>query len=334
MSHLDELSDGEKEQLCRDLLSEFGVTKVSVQANGEMIHSCCLPWGLHKNGDASPSASLNYRKLVYNCLGCQNGGSLVWFIGSCRGTSGHEARSWLFHKSPDSPDEQPLSQLLEFFDSIYEKKNSFRPKPIPHMHERVLDPWLKIHPYLTDVRQVPVETIRSFRVGWNEQSDRIVIPHFWRGGLVGWQTRRLADDGTPKYLSSPDFPGGQSLFNYEPDRPVVVVESPMSVLRHAHHTHFEATFGASTTDLQHVLIGNHPDIVLWMDNDKAGWKATRTLSEALEPFAAVKVVDSPWAADPADMDAETVRSLIDTAIPSSVWAPPDKLQRWRPSVGA
>lgn len=103
------------------------------------------------------------------------------------------------------------------------------------MSAQTLTPWLKLHPWVTETRHVHPEVAMAFRVGYGVfrtpvndtwvQSHRIVLPHFWRGDLVGWQTRRLTEDGTPKYLSSADFPKDLTIFNYQPRQSVVLVES-------------------------------------------------------------------------------------------------------------
>lgn len=342
------LPDPEKERLCRDLLAEFGVTTVQVRDH-EMIHSCCLPFGRHKNGDASASASLNYKKLTYNCLGCGSAGGLLWFIATCRGEDTQAARSWLEDQTGSGPDEQSLASLMSFFDSVYSAKENSRPAPIPKMHEGVLAPWLKIHPWLTEDRGINPEVLMRHKVGYAEtyrtrigetddtppkpifiESPRIVIPHFWKGNLVGWQTRRLLKDGTPKYVSSPDFPKDQTLWAYDQRmKSVEVVESPMSVLVCGDDgVHMEATFGAKVTDRQVSLLSNHPRVVLWMDNDEAGWKATVRLGEALEAYSDVWVVNNPWNADPGDLTAAERARLRADPVPFGLWHPPKVVQEW------
>jgi hypothetical protein len=332
------LPDIEKEQLCRELLAEFGVTSVQVKDDGEMIHSCCLPFGMHAHGDRNPAASLNYKRLTYNCFVC-GGGGLLWFIGTCRGTGATEARGWLGEQTGVGPEEQSLSSLLEFFEAVYGPKRK-DVSPMPKLSPRILDPWRVIHPYMTEVRKVPEENLVRFNVGYGKlrvrargddfvDSERIVIPHFWKDQLVGWQSRRLvASDGTAKYLSSPDFPKDTTLYNYDPNRDAVIVESPLSVLRHAHHQHFEATFGAELTERQLRLVADHPRVILWLDNDKAGWRSTEKIGPELERFLPTYVVDSGWAADPADMDDDTVAQLVEAAIPFSLWSPPSQLDAW------
>ncbi len=318
------LSDTEKELLCRDLLAEFGVVTISATNKGELIHQCSLPW----HHDNNPSASLNYKKLTYNCFSCGSSGGLLWYIGVCRDTTGEQAQRWLAEQTGAGPDGQSLSALLDFFDSVYGPKASFS-APIPKMSLSVLEPWYLLHPYMTETRGIPEETLRRFRVGWNPDSDRIVIPHIWRDNLVGWQTRRLSGDG-PKYKSSPDFPKDSTVYNYDSSRSTaVVVESPMSVLSKFHAgAHIEATFGAEVNDKQIRHLSMHRRVVLWFDNDTSGWKATEHVGEALESYSSVFVVPSPWAADPADLDDETYADLLDQAIPFSLWVRPEELQPW------
>lgn len=318
------LPDAEKERLCRSLLAEFGATRVKEGRDGELIHSCLLPFGGHTHGDLNPSASLNYHKLTYNCLGCQNSGGLLWFIGVCRGTSGTEARSWLEKETGTGPEVMDLGVLLDFFDSLYQPKQHDT-TPIPKMSPTVLMPWLQvIHPYLTEIRHIPDRTIIEYQVGWNPTTDRIVIPHFWNGSLVGWQTRRLSDDGTEKYKNSPDFPKDQSIYHYSQRRTkVIVVESPMSVLSKHHVTdNMEATFGAEVTDKQTRLLSIHAQVVLFFDNDNAGWNATQRVGTALLPFSTVWVAKNPFNADPADLDDVTYREAVEEPIPFVLWQRP------------
>lgn len=348
------LPDSIKEDMCRSLLAEFGVTSISVrEPDGELIHRCCLPWHPEKK----PSASLNYKKLTYKCLGCQASGGLLWLIGTVRHASGTEARQWVETQTGLGAGDFDLSALLGLFDALYSEDKRSGPPPMPRFSMRALDPWAFVHPWLTigapDLgipgRGIPAETVESMKVGYAEEypmgkgeptSERIIIPHMWKGHLVGWQSRRLWDDGTPKYKSTPDFPKDRTLFNYDPKRKwAVAVESPMTALRHLHHLPVEATFGASVTDNQVRLLAAHERVILWMDPDPAGWNATAGwadnkgdhhpgLGERLEPYSEVLVVDSPWAADGADMDDVSARDLCVDAVPYSVWRRPKHLLCW------
>jgi DNA primase len=202
------------------------------------------------------------------------------------------------------------------------------------MSERVLEPWLLIHPYLTEVRGISEDNLMRFKVGFNGESNRIVLPHFFGGALVGWQTRRLVKDGTPKYLSSMDFPKYETLFNYDGSRDVVAaVEAPMTVVAKAHLTHMEATFGAQVTEKQVRLLAKHRRVILAFDNDKAGWKATRAVGDALGSYSEVFVAAHPYAEDLGDLpDEEVSRILDEQVVPYSLWRPPLGLKHFREEV--
>lgn len=348
------LPDASKRALALELLEEFGAQIRRVNdKKGEIVHGCLVSPGMHSDQDRNPTASLNYQKLTYNCLGCQASGGLLWFIATCRGGSSQDARSWLEETAGLGGNVMELDAMLRFLDNMYAKKSS---APIPTYSDRALKPWAYEHPYLTDPssadppgRGIPLETVRRFRLGWDPEEDRIVLPHFWQGKLVGWQTRKMPNDwmsqvpapNMPKYLSSPDFPKDATIYNYLPkEQVVVVVESMMSVLRHVHALHMEATFGAKVTDLQIGRLVKHQKVVLWMDNDKAGWLAvegrpeepkTKTspgreavlgMAELLSRYCDVFVVDSQWMQDPGELPTEEILALVDSAVPWTLWRRP------------
>lgn len=333
------LSDIEKHDLCVGLLTEFGVGRINETASGELIHSCCIPHTGHKNGDKNASASLNFKKLVYSCLGCGSSGGLLWFIATCRGVDGPEARAWLGTQTGLGGQVMDLAKLLDVLDQIFHRQ--VENEPIPTYDDTMLDQWTSWafhHPYLTTGvgtvkgRGIPEQTLERFRVGYapeyHDGSERIVIPHLWQGRLVGWQARALPGySGTDKYRSTPSFPKHCTLFNHARRKRLVLVESPMSVLRHCHHVpDMQATFGAKVTDQQIRLCTRYPEVILWFDNDKAGWGATDHVAQELGRHVGVRVVDSNLDADPADLDDETVERMLVEAIPYSIWERPKTLQ--------
>jgi DNA primase len=236
-----------------------------------------------------------------------------------------------------------LEQLLTYLDQLYTRR---APAPLPTYSERLLKPFY--HPYLED-RGIPRATQERFKVGWDPESDRIVLPHFWKGRLVGWQTRALPqpywskqpEEVLPKYLSSADFPKDTTIFNYAPGPAGLAVESMMSVLKHAHAFEMVATFGASITEDQADRLTKYGEITLWLDNDKAGWsclegtprtkqaEAKPGLAEVLSRSVPVWIVESPWSQDPGDLPTEEAHRLATTSrVPWSVWRRPEVLYCW------
>lgn len=323
------MSDLEKRTLCYDLLVEFGAKNITEKGD-EISHSCCLPFGLHANGDSHPSANLNWRKLVYSCFGCGSSGGLFWFVSSCRGETVAQVRDWAVERT-SADTEDSLQSLLDYLDVVYNPQGHVE-APIPRYNEAILKPWMKIHPYLTEKRHILERNIILNRVGYDERTNRIVFPHFWKDDLVGWQTRRIIKDGTAKYLNSSDFPREKTLYNWGLEREVrpVIVESPMSVLAKCHvnpdRYQFVSTFGAKVTDQQKEIISERPTVILWFDNDQSGWTATRQVGDFLTQYCDVLVVVNPWNEDPAGLPDAIVVNLIETAKPYMMWKPPVSLE--------
>jgi hypothetical protein len=311
----------DKLHLAMSLLEEFGARVIRPpNAQGEIIHSCVLPFGLHTHGDAHPSASLNYRKLVYNCLGCGCSGGLLWFVSTCRGTSSAQTKSWLAEKAV--VDIEDIGAFLAYLETAYNPEHP-EDEPIPRYSTKVLEPWRFIHPYLTDIRHIPMENLRRFDIGYGviNGSERIIIPHYWKGELVGWQSRRIANDGTPKYLNTEGFPKDQTIYNYDPKAPALVVEGCLSVLAYP-DPHTEATFSAEVTPRQVRLLAEHPKVTLFFDNDTPGWAATLKVGEALLAYTEVEVVENPYDADAADLGPDCGRL---PRVPFSLWYPPGRI---------
>lgn len=315
----------EKHQVCLDLLTEFGAQNVREHGD-EIIHSCLLPFGRHPHGDRNPSASINVEKLAYNCFIC-GGGGLAWLVATLRGTGYGRAKVWVEGLVGEGGvrDSDSMLRVLERIFEVTAKA----PQIMPRYAQEILDGWRFIHPYLTEFRNIRAENIVAMSAGWDPSADAIVIPHFWEGNLVGWQQRRLGGTG-PKYLSTPDFPRDRTIYNYNPRSDVVLVESPMSVMARCHQTHLEATFGAEVTERQRELIAAHRGrVVLWFDNDRAGWGATRQVGAWLSKRGPVWAVQNPYDADPADLDDDTFARLLDEAVvPWVLWARPTEFVPW------
>ena len=333
----------QKRQICADLLEELG-TNVIEDKDFEFRFHCHLPFGNHAHGDTTGKARLNYEKLVFSCWVC-GGGGFLWWLQTMRGEDGDGIRSWLADRTGIGG-VQDTQKLLDFLDAIMSSPSTSSlqmQRVIPHYDSRILDQWAFIHPYLTDFRHIPAQNVIDSNVGYGVlrmkvgevfvPSERIIIPHFWNGQLVGWQSRRLTDDGTPKYISTPDMPKDLTLYNYDRTAgQTIIVEAPISVVSKRHLAHMEATFGANVTDHQLDLIAQHDgDIVLWMDNDPAGWGSMEAMCEFLaQRTSRLFIVDSPYAADPADMsDVDFERVLREWKTHWSLWRRPTALMEYR-----
>lgn len=355
------LDDGTKLKLCQDLLSEFGAQNVQrPRADGEIVHSCPLPFGAHANGDRRPSASLNYKKLAFRCLGCGARGGLLWFVAVCRGEDDlGAARSWLGEETGLGGTLMERNKLLEVLEAIF-KQQAERPEDMPVYPVSALKPWTHdwVHPYLTDhdrvgriqCRGIPEENCRRFRIGYAEAypmgwdvdeetgertprppEERIVIPIFWNEQLVGWQARALNPDSPVKYKNSPKCPRDRVLYGWPgPGEDVEVVESPMSVLRHCHHRPVVATFGKVLTEYQLRILRTARSVTLALDPDLGGWQGTEAAIQGLKDYVPLRVVEWVYREkDPADYPDDLLAERLDHAVPWSLWRRPKKLLPWK-----
>jgi len=181
-------------------------------------------------------------------------------------------------------------------------------------------------------RGLDEQVIQRFKLGWDPEADRVILPHFWEDALVGWQSRRIWSDGSQKYLSSPDFPKDRTIFNatdpliYATDRPVVIVESMMTVYAHCMSWPVVATFGAEITDAQLRLLQDYRKIVTFFDNDLSGWKATERIRDTLDGTGPlVYSVDNPYTdkTDAGDLPEEEFSRLVGEALYCTAWRRPD-----------
>lgn len=328
----------------REVLARYGAQNCTEQINRkdgttEIVHSCLLDRvePHHRNHDANPSAWCNIDKNLYVCSSYWSG-DLLHLIQKLEGkenladvlpTVGEMLRGATQER------DQFKTHLDELFTAheIYDAEISTYS---PH----VLDPWSASHPYMREERGISQEVHERLRIGYDPTENRIVIPHFWKGQLVGWQKRAIpgydehhpwrqwppTTNPFPKYRSSSGFPKSDTLYAYDsaaPGRQVIVVESPMSVAR-AYSlgiTNVTATFGAKVSRHQiEMLVDNMGEVIVWFDHDPAGYHGARQLVEGLQHQTKVMVVDPDEGADLADYpSAAAVCAKLETARPAAMW---------------
>lgn len=296
----------------------------------------------HARGDQRPSATIHVEKKLYNCYS-YGGGDLFWLLQKMENTDTKGILPILSELMGDTivTGDKFLEEIEKYF------VEDGRVPVIPSYSDRILKPWLLIHPYMTEVRGVSREVLEAHSVGYDEEQVRIVLPHFWKGKLVGWQKRSLNhpefpqtpkfvdDEGIertpPKYQNSKSFPKQETLYlstavaSGARDE-VLVVEGVLSVLvaetiagqvpGRVDLSKCVSTFGAKVSDDQIKFLREFKKVTLWMDNDLAGVRATLRLMDGLEKFCRLEVIDESDSDDIAGISVDEVRQKLKTAEPS------------------
>lgn len=327
----------------REVLARYGAQNCTEQINRkdgttEIVHSCLLDRvePHHANGDANPSAWCNVDKNLYVCSAYWSG-DLLHLIQKLEGKESlTEALPTIGEMLRGATRER--DEFVAALDKLFSGREIYDAE-ISTYSPHVLNPWSASHPYMREERGISQEVHERLHIGYDPVENRIVIPHFWEGRLVGWQKRAIPGydehhpwrqwpptiNPFPKYRSSTGFPKSDTLFAYDfaaPGRQVIVVESPMSVAR-AHSldiTNVTATFGAKVSRHQIEMLTDMAEVIVWFDHDPAGYHGARQLVEGLQRHIKVMVVDPDEGADLADYpSAEAVYAKLETARPAALW---------------
>ena len=117
---------------------------------------------------------------------------------------------------------------------------------------------------------IPLQIAQEYGICYDSKRHRVVIPKLNKDGtLVQYQSRRLVDDGSPKYLTNklkheyihdPIGPGGSTC---------IIVEDMISSIRLAMLGYDAVPLFTDTMDSESMLtlVGKYDKIYVWLDND-------------------------------------------------------------------
>lgn len=305
------------------VLGELGAQ--NVLGYGENVQcSCVLAKWSHKGGtDRKPSMGVSideHGESFVNCFGCRFGGTLETLVTKYQMYSGEDMTKVLrIVADAEEIDTEWLAEHLPSYEDPSDKyEHTFIPESeIEHMMGQAPR-------YILD-RGFDIETLKAWKVGYDEARQRVVVPVRASGGqLVGLVGRTIIGECKPKYLNYFKFDRGRYLFGAHMVRPktaLVVTEglfdalAVWQALRKADALgsySVVASLGANTTRHQRRQMFQLSDeIVLFFDNDAAGWEGQTETAKAIQRQALLKAVRYP---DPVGGDpASLVQSGVDVA---------------------
>jgi len=301
--------------------------RVPLKKAGREYKACC-PF----HSEKTPSFTVSQVKQFYHCFGCGQHGTAITFLMDYEHMDFVDAIEELAHQAGlEVPREtggdtvrtdsmQPLYRLLERVSSWYQEQLRTHPqagRAVEYLRRRGLTGEIAARFHIgyapsgweNLVQALDADTTTQQRLlelgltikrddgkgAYDRFRDRVMFPiHDRRGRTIAFGGRVL-DDGTPKYMNSPEsavFHKGRELYGLHEARKTVrrlerilVVEGYMDVVALAQFDigYAVATLGTATTR-EHLdrLYRTVPELVFCFDGDRAGREAAwRALENAL-----------------------------------------------------
>jgi len=263
-------------------------------------------------GEGKEAFHANLARNIFHCFACGAGGTVLDFVAAMERCSLYEAGQKL----------QNIAGLLS------------QSRPVPNGKELVtkrrkvslpLTFALRgvdyTHPYLAD-RGIDRVTALKFGVGFYSgpglMRGRLVIPlHNADGALVAYCGRSV-DQTQPRYRVPPGFAKSEILFNMHragatEETSVVIVEGFFDCLKvyQAGIPSVVALMGAALYEPQcRSLLGRFRHVILMLDGDTTGRKASTVIAERLRPRCSVQVVELPVDTQPDQMSMGEIQDIL------------------------
>lgn len=288
----------------------IGFSIIDDDGKGNDVGYCPDPWGMHKHGDSTGKFAIHREKKIFNCWVC-GGGTLLSLAMAIWDISEDDAIDKLLSYCGEPTDEHFENEIADLL-----RDERAREPVVPWFNERVLDKVVAqgdsdIALDFYETRGISSEVAGLHKLGYDPlavkvhkkgryEGPGVILPHFWQGRLVGWQTRWLeSEEERPpwvqKYNNTRDFPKKYTIYNYEkvylsPD-PIVVVESvPTALVLESLGYPSIAMFGATVPSEQLRLLRSClQGLIFAPDNDAPGEEMIVKATKYLESYVPLRV---------------------------------------------
>jgi DNA primase len=318
---------------------------VTLKPAGSRLKGLC-PFHQEK----TPSFTVDPDRKLFFCFGCQAGGDLFKFVMMYENVDFSEAVKSLARRfnipipasGPRADGPSPRDRVLAmnevadaFFRELLEQdagkecrgyleRRGLTAETVERLGLGYSAPgWESLRTHLSAKRFSAPEMVRaglaveskSGGQPYDRFRDRLIFPiHDVTGRTVAFGGRAISDEGTPKYLNSPETPAyvkGEHLYGLDLARGAirregyaVVVEGylDLAAVLQAGFENAVASLGTAFTPAQARLLGRYTQrVVFSYDGDAAGSAAAvRTVDLLLESGFEVRVVGLPEGMDPDD----------------------------------
>jgi DNA primase len=283
--------------------------RVNLRRSGRDQYRGICP--IHR-GHGRDAFHVNLGRNIFHCFSCGAGGSVLDFVAAMEGCTLREAALRLQHET-FVPDGRPAAgpdgkQLVT-------KK---RAAPPLGFALRGVD---STHAYLA-ARGIERRTAEEFGAGMYRGSGifsgRLVIPiHNHLGELVAYSGRAV-DGSEPRYQFPPGFAKSEILFNLHraaaAAKPAVVVVEGFFDCFKLHQAGVRSVVAlmgsALSASQQRLLLDRFQRVILMLDGDAAGRRATAEITARLLPYCSVQAIHLAHDAQPDQMTSDEVWRLL------------------------
>ena len=279
--------------------------QVELRRSGRDQYRGCCP--IHR-GESHDAFHANLSKNVFHCFSCGAHGTVLDFVAAMDRCSLREAALKLACVMAEPTALACPNQLVT--------KKIKCSSPLGFTL-RSVD---ATHPYLA-ARGIETRTAVQFGVGFYGGSGifagRVVIPiHNESGELVAYCGRAL--DGThPRYRFPSGFAKSEFVFNLHraaaaTQQTVVLVEGFFDCLRlYQAGVPAVALMGAALYEAQTAALLRHfRSIIIMLDGDAAGRRATSAITAQLRLYATVRVIHLPDGIQPDQLTTDAIRKIL------------------------
>jgi len=280
--------------------------KVKLRRSGKDQYRGCCP--IHR-GDGLDSFHVNLARNVFHCFACGAGGTVLDFVAAMQGCSLFDAAERL-QLMTCSSNSTPNGKEL-----VTERRKVSSPLKFK------LTGIDCAHPYLAG-RGITEKTAAEFGVGFYAgpglMHGRLVIPiHNADGELVAYCGRSV-DQTERRYRVPPAFAKSEILFNMHRassswDNSVVVVEGFFDCMK-VHQAGVRSVVGLMGSALyepqRHVLLERFRHVILLLDGDPTGRKASTVIAQKLRPHCDVRVVVLPHGVQPDQLPEKDIGKVL------------------------
>jgi DNA primase len=270
---------------------------------------------LHR-GEGREAFHMNTSQQLFHCFACGAGGTVLDLVAALEHCGVREAAEKLAAGWGGPRMNSAQAVIPPRGATVTKKREGLRPLSF---RLRGVD---GRHPYVT-ARGISEQTADTFGVGFYAGPGllrrRLVIPiHDETGHLVAYCGRSL--DGTePRYKFPTGFPKSQVLFNLhraavsgEPTG--IVVEGFFDCLK-VHQAGFRsvvALLGAALYDRQHRLLTERfRQIILMLDGDEAGRRASGLIAARLSRHCPVGVIELAASTQPDQLSEQAIQEILE-----------------------